>query len=240
MHPPAEGQALGSLAVVWATGFALLRPVAFLVFTYPKNDLGRVVSRILSSLVIQRRGSFILCDLTRSLGHFRPRDGPSLGPLFGLAPNGVFRAASLALGAVGSYPTFSPLPWPEPWRFVFCGTFRQQSLSKLPPACIPKWSLGYTASRPVVFGLSSPNESTPKAILHPSKINENTRLKKDGNQGTGTTLVINCHLKHHVRGEIEDHPAMRTKIDAFPMLTINDNLRWQFHVAIATHRMLDP
>src|SRR6266850_6019708 len=30
--------------------------------------------------------------------------------LFGLAPRGVFRAPGVATGAVGSYPTFSPLP----------------------------------------------------------------------------------------------------------------------------------
>src|SRR5437870_324745 len=30
--------------------------------------------------------------------------------LFGLAPRGVFRASRVATGAVGSYPTFSPLP----------------------------------------------------------------------------------------------------------------------------------
>src|SRR5277367_3531671 len=30
--------------------------------------------------------------------------------LFGLAPRGVFRAPDVAIGAVGSYPTFSPLP----------------------------------------------------------------------------------------------------------------------------------
>jgi hypothetical protein len=30
--------------------------------------------------------------------------------LFGLAPRGVFRASDVATGAVGSYPTFSPLP----------------------------------------------------------------------------------------------------------------------------------
>jgi hypothetical protein len=30
--------------------------------------------------------------------------------LFGLAPRGVFRAPGIAAGAVGSYPTFSPLP----------------------------------------------------------------------------------------------------------------------------------
>ena len=91
------------------------------------KHLGRVVSRILSAPVAQRRGSFIYCDLTRSPDRFRSRYGPSQGPLFGLAPNGVYRAASLTLGAVGSYPTFSPLPRPKPWRFIFCGTFRQPS-----------------------------------------------------------------------------------------------------------------
>ena len=30
--------------------------------------------------------------------------------LFGLAPDGACRASAIALGAVGSYPTFSPLP----------------------------------------------------------------------------------------------------------------------------------
>ena len=92
-----------------------------------KNDLGRAVSRILSAPVAQRRGSFIFCDLTRSPDRFRSRDGPSQGPLFGLAPNGVYRAASLTLGAVGSYPTFSPLPQVNLRRFILCGTFRQSS-----------------------------------------------------------------------------------------------------------------
>ncbi len=63
--------------------------------------------------------------------------------LFGLAPRGVFRAPSVATRAVGSYPTFSPLPNAlEPMkasprfcrgpaagceshrRYIFCGTFR--------------------------------------------------------------------------------------------------------------------
>ena len=57
-------------------------------------------------------------------------------PLFGLAPDGVCRAASLALGAVGSYPAFSPLPRPKPWRFIFCGTFRQVTLASELPECI--------------------------------------------------------------------------------------------------------
>ena len=57
-------------------------------------------------------------------------------PLFGLAPDGVCRAASLALGAVGSYPAFSPLPRPKPWRYIFCGTFRQPTLASELPECI--------------------------------------------------------------------------------------------------------
>jgi hypothetical protein len=40
----------------------------------------------------------------------RARSGQLLGFLFGLAPDGVFRASSISLGAVGSYPAFSPLP----------------------------------------------------------------------------------------------------------------------------------
>src|SRR3974390_1239112 len=42
----------------------------------------------------------------------RNRSGPLRSFLFGLAPDEVFRAPAIALGAVGSYPTFSPLPGP--------------------------------------------------------------------------------------------------------------------------------
>ena len=38
--------------------------------------------------------------------------------LFGLAPRGVCRAPDVATGAVGSYPTFSPLPATEPLEDV--------------------------------------------------------------------------------------------------------------------------
>src|SRR5258706_12297607 len=50
--------------------------------------------------------------------------------LLGLAPGGVFPAATVAGGAVRSYRTISPLPPAGPtsetgraWRYVFCGTF---------------------------------------------------------------------------------------------------------------------
>ena len=44
----------------------------------------------------------------RTQGKHTGRASPPL--LFGLAPRGVCRAADIAAGAVGSYPTFSPLP----------------------------------------------------------------------------------------------------------------------------------
>ena len=66
--------------------------------------------------------------------------------LFGLAPRGVFRALAIASEAVGSYPTFSPLPTVRALRdvsqvlparchraalrrrFIFCGTIRSFAL----------------------------------------------------------------------------------------------------------------
>ena len=94
--------------------------------------------------------------------------------LFGLAPRGVFRAPDVAIRAVGSYPTFSPLPnalrrnrqgcgFPQACRrgdsitggLIFCGTFR--SRRKILRIC--QWQLRrglattpwrYQARRPVV------------------------------------------------------------------------------------------
>jgi len=40
----------------------------------------------------------------------RKRDQPRAGVLFGIAPGGACRAAPVASGAVGSYPTVSSLP----------------------------------------------------------------------------------------------------------------------------------
>src|SRR5690606_4383805 len=49
-------------------------------------------------------------NLPGRLGRKQPRELPLAPPLFGLAPGGVCRAASVAGRAVGSYPTLSPLP----------------------------------------------------------------------------------------------------------------------------------
>ena len=50
-------------------------------------------------------------------------------PLFGFAPGGVCRAVPVAGSAVGSYPTFSPLPPTHRRRFVLCGTFPEVALA---------------------------------------------------------------------------------------------------------------
>src|SRR6185295_15844016 len=61
---------------------------------------------------------------------------PGVAPLFGLAPGGVYRAASVAGRAVGSYPTVSPLPgeltqWASPSGGLFSVAL---SLGSPPPA----------------------------------------------------------------------------------------------------------
>ena len=92
------------------------------------------------------RGFILARSLRRTQGSpfFRTRSASwaSSALLFGLAPRGVCRAGIIADTAVGSYPTFSPLPalrsierHPEGFppgyhretlrrRYVLCGTFR--------------------------------------------------------------------------------------------------------------------
>ena len=55
-------------------------------------------------------------------------------PLFGLAPDGVCRATSVAGGAVGSYPTFSPLPAPHKGPLAVCFLWHF-------PSGFPAWAL---------------------------------------------------------------------------------------------------
>jgi hypothetical protein len=64
------------------------------------------------------------------------RSGQLLGFLFGLAPDGVFRASAIALGAVGFYPAFSPLPLASQRRSKFLWHCPSK-VFKLSPACIP-------------------------------------------------------------------------------------------------------
>ena len=109
-----------------------------------------------SVCALRRRESFVLATDTRNLSRFRgTRSGPLLGFLFGLAPDGVFRAASLALRAVVSYTTFSPLPHrTDCGGLIFCGTFRRKAF-RLFARVYLRPNRSYAASRPMVFGLSS-------------------------------------------------------------------------------------
>ena len=58
--------------------------------------------------------SFTIAFAIAKGAHFRKKMGSASRAgsplLFGLAPRGVFRASDVTIGAVGSYPTFSPLP----------------------------------------------------------------------------------------------------------------------------------
>ena len=103
--------------------------------------------------------------------------GQLRGPLFGLAPDGVFRASSLTRRAVVSYTTFSPLPasLAKRGRFIFCGTVRRDAsrrhrprVSQSLPSCVGSQGLRGIAPYGVRTFLPHPACGT-RAILHPSK-----------------------------------------------------------------------
>src|ERR1700722_2023333 len=83
-----------------------LGPVSRILF-HALRRFGRHFSRALAGPTERPRGAN---PLGRTEATY-PRlwDGPS-SLLFCLAPEGVFHATRLAARAVGSYPTFSPLP----------------------------------------------------------------------------------------------------------------------------------
>ena len=104
---------------------------------FEKSGFGKAVSRILSSPLRAER-IICLCSQYPEPVRFREtRSGQLQGPLFGLAPDGVCRASSLALRAVVSYSTFSPLPEFLRTRAVYSlWHFPSGRLTASPPACI--------------------------------------------------------------------------------------------------------
>src|SRR3954453_16775003 len=80
--------------------------------------------------------------------------------LFGLAPAGGYPATTVTSGAVGSYPTVSPLPGsranPRSGRFLFCGPFRRLAAPRR-----------YLAAYPVELGLSSDTLRHPRPSVRP-------------------------------------------------------------------------
>lgn len=100
-------------------------------------------------------------------GHFSKRLIPGVCggqaglPLLCLAPRGVYRAAVVAFGAVGSYPTFSPLPntlLAKCWAVCFLWHFPSGFLS----VPVPRF---HGARCPVVSGLSSAIAETITATV---------------------------------------------------------------------------
>ena len=150
-------------------------------------DSGRAVSRILSALSRAERIICLSSQYPEPVPQCGTWSGPLQGPLFGLAPDGVFRASALSLGAVGSYPTFSPLPRP---RFrgrgglIFCGTIRRDAsrhrlprVSRRGPSCVGPAKLRGIAP----FGVRTfhlPRIASGKAILRPSKTTVNIRCRR--------------------------------------------------------------
>jgi len=100
--------------------------------------------------------------------------GPLRDSLFGLAPDGVFRAASLALRAVVSYTTFSPLPaaLAKHRRFNFLWHCPSESLSTFRPRVSQSNGLGLRGIAPCGVRTFLPGLA-PGAILHPSKTSMN-------------------------------------------------------------------
>ena len=84
------------------------------------------------------------------------RPGTEPRCLFGLAPTGGYRATTVAGRAVGSYPTFSPLPL-DRGRSVFCVTFRRLTAPRR-----------YLAVSPMELGLSSESPNPAATRDHPA------------------------------------------------------------------------
>jgi len=127
---------------------------------------------------LRGRESFVCAADTRNPFRFRETwSGPLRDSLFGLAPDGVFRAASLALRAVRSYRTFSPLPPAcAVGGLIFCGTVRRTPAKRRgPPACIHTGGHGPPLQLRGIapFGVRTfLSRLAPEAVLRPSKTND--------------------------------------------------------------------
>ena len=135
------------------------------------NGFGRAVSRFLSAPC---GGENHLSQ--RPIPGIRPLSrrwsGPLRDSLFGLAPDGVFRAVLLALHAVRSYRTFSPSPHHgsrEPRRAVcFLWHCPSEPLAEFLPRVSQSYGPGLRGVAPYGVRTFLPRLA-PGAILRPSK-----------------------------------------------------------------------
>ena len=140
----------------------------------PEGESGRAVSRILSACGPQPAGRepFVLAAGTRDLASTAEERAAPRVSYLALHPMGFAVPPRLLLERWALTPPFHPYlatGEPDARRCIFCGTFRRKVA--FPPACIPA-ELGYAASRPAVFGLSSPRAEARGAVLRPSKPND--------------------------------------------------------------------
>jgi len=102
-----------------------------------------------------RKGSaFRVCELRSA-----SRAGSPL--LFGLAPRGVFRASDVATRAVGSYPTFSPLP-----NETSIAKASRRFTCAMPPSCPAGglFSVALSVNRSAIRGEPRINRAAPQAL----------------------------------------------------------------------------
>src|ERR1043166_1699267 len=142
---------------------------------WPKKDFGRAVSRILSALL---RAERIICLSSQYPEPVRVSEleAGRFGSLFGLAPDGVFRARPISRPAVVSYTTFSPLPESDR-RWYHRPTRAVCFLWHFPSKCFHTFRPHISRScRNGLRGVAPCGVRTfllrlaPKAILHSSKI----------------------------------------------------------------------
>ena len=127
--------------------------------------------------------------------------------LFGLAPAGGYPATTVTSGAVGSYPTVSPLPGyranPRSGRFLFCGPIRRLAAPRR-----------YLAAYPVELGLSS------DTLRHPRPSAPTSGLNIAGKEGSGEAGKYrgNAFAGKHLRTQTvtSDSPISRLPSPRMP------------------------
>ena len=97
--------------------------------------------------------------------------------LFGLAPTGGYRATAVASGAVGSYPTVSPLPCLPPCE-------ADRAVCSLLPCPSPFGAQALPGSLPLELGLSS-----RRPCGHPATIALDQWTKDSCKQGSGKSRL---------------------------------------------------
>ena len=127
------------------------------------NGFRGTVSRILSAPLARRRESFVSAAIPGTLFVSERETGRFSGPLFGLAPGGVFRAPAITRAGGGLLPhLFTLTSSLRTRRYFLCGTFRQHALKRASHVYSSK--LDYVAPRPSGVRTFLPRH-TPGAIL---------------------------------------------------------------------------